>query len=963
MQGHGVAPRRWNTAVRSGTVGSANTAGIRPPLVAPTITNGLAGTVRYYIARMDVTKPGACYNAPPAVTIASPPSPPTGFRAAQASSYLSQGSVGEIIVTDGGKHYPSPPAVTLSATHGSGAVLVANLDGTPPNPTGLHHWEIVEGPPFADDAEVDPIYRAQWYAWRPTTFDIEGSSGSVTDTFYTYGFDCVPPPITLTPRVLTQTYTITGAGSGTGCKIRVGFFGASFWTWRTTPCQVSWTAAWGVSGITLVSAGTGYSENTIVRVTIPSGTAGRNLVLEGCTPGNARNTTTPRFKVSSVTITSGGSGYNVAPEIKLASTTGFGAYAESTVTNGVITGVALESGGGGYKTVPTVTAVSGGAEAFAIARPHLRGKYQCYYRYVDDTPESLGGPIPSNLSPVTEFDAGTGMTRLSWSWTAPTSETGRPLTTELWRTTSNQATTLYRVTTSASTTFTDDLTDEELRNPNRAGYAAMPIVMPNGELNAMRFTMPPNNKAVVVRFQDRMWYGVDTAGTDPVTGAALPATEANSIYFSEVDEPESVPSVNEFVLQQNARDGDSISALIPHGTSLIIMQSRRSYALSYARKPLVDGAVIPLAYRGCLNQRCWDTSGGILYVMDRRGVYSLTPSGDVEDLSAPIADIFRSEIDVANTTWNFLVIDPSTKILRAFVALAGEGSASYPTCALCYSIDAKTWWKERYPRQICSAAPIPMPDGTTGIGIASAGFNYVLGASPYDESRGTIVSVTLTNKGTGYRTPPTVTVTGGSGAVLQAVVDGSGGIGGIWIISGGYGFTTATISIGPPNDPTVNGAVNATATATIGANELSTFVPFRHRTGNFEFPTDASKNGDVDTPRGVAITYKPQPATCDIAMRMYYNSSPHPRHNVVPRDRGSGFRNTVPDGAARLDLGELTTKTGYDSGVARSVFSGKTMQDMRGGDRHVSVEVIGATRTPEPITIYRLDVEGVVGGD
>lgn len=950
VQGGGVAPRRWTGS------GACTNAGIVAPATAPTVAP--SAVKRYYVARIDVTKPGACYNAPPAVTVATPAVQPGGFRAAKATSYLSQSSVGEIIVTDGGKYYPDPPAVSLSATHGSGATFTATLDGTPPSATGLHHWEIVEGPPFADETELMPGDRSQFSAWRPVTLSIPGT-GSATDTFNIIGWDCASPAPVALP--LTLSYTVTGAGAGTGCQIRIGFYGASYWTVTTEPtCVVGYSLAWGVSGITVVNPGSGYSESSVVRVEIAASGAGKKLVLEGCTPGNARNTTTPRFKIASIAVGNQGSGYNVAPEIKIKSTTGFGAYAESTVTGGKVTAVSLETGGGGYRTVPTVTAVSGEAEAFAVARPHLRGKYQCYYRYIDDTTEANGGPIPSNLSPVTEVDTGEGTQRIDWTVTCPTNTDGRALSIELWRTTGNQATALYRVATlfapfgDPTITWIDDLTDEEVRDANRQGYAAMPIVLPNGELNAMRFVPPPNDKAVAVRFQDRIWYGVDTSGSEP-----------NSIYFSEVDEPESVPDVNEFVLQQNARDGDAVTALVPFGASLLIMQNRRCYSLSYAKKPLLDANVTPIAYRGCMSQRCWDTHGGMCYVMDRYGVYAISPSGESEDLSAPIADLFRTKIDFANTTWNFVVVDPKTRILRAFVAFAGDQSAGYPTRVLCYSLDAKTWWVERYPHRISAGVPALTADGEYRCVYATRSGMALVDYGPVDIGRGSITEVTLTNRGAGYRKAPTVTVSGATGAELQAVLDGQGRLGGIWILSGGYDASSPTITISPPDDPTCTAPAQATATcvATSATSSVPLHVPYRYKTGNYEYPTDAVKNGDADAPRAVSITYRPQPSTCEIALRMYYNNSDSPRPNVVPRNRGVGFRASVPDAAARLDMGKLTVEQGADSGVARSVLSGKSLEDMRSADRHVAIEVVGARRTPDPVVIYQLDAAGTVGRD
>jgi hypothetical protein len=955
VQGHGVQSVRYQGFDPQDASAQAHEAGMDAPTLAPEIT--LAVTpVKYYVARVDVTKPGACYWSPPTVTFATSGAAPA--RATKALSYLNQSSVGEIVVSDGGKGYLVPPTVSLGNSHGSGAVVVANLDGTPPNPTGLHHWEIVEGPPFPDETELQAEDRSQFAAWRPVTINIPGT-GSFTDaSFPTATWDCTPPGVVFVGP-MTLNYTVTGAGSGTGCKIRIGFYGATFWTRTTSPCSGGYCLAWGVSGVTIVAPGSGYSESSIVRVVIESSSfasSGKRLVLEGCTPGNARNTTTPRFKISSLSVTNQGSNYNVAPELKITSTSGFGAYAEASVAGGKIVGAALESGGGGYRTVPTVEVVSGGAEAFAVARPHLRGKYQCYYRYVDETPASKGGPIPGVLSPVKEIDCGNGTDHINWTCASGDrpARDSRKHNIEMWRTTSNQSTTLYRVALPAlaAANFKDDLTDEELRNPDRTGYAAMPIVLPNGELNANRFVRPPNDKTVVVRFQDRMWYGVDTSGSEP-----------NSIYFSEIDEPESVPDVNELVLQQNARDGDCIKALIPFGSTLLIMQTRRCYSLTYARKPLIDGSVTPLAYRGCMSQRCWDLHGGLCYAMDRHGIYSITPEGRLEELSGPIDDVFRTQINPLSTTWNFLVVDPKTRILRAFVCLNGENSTQ-PTAALCYSIDAKTWWTERYPQRITAGAVVQMFDMEHRVVYCAKPPNkaVVIDEGSYDLALGTIVSASVTNRGAGYRTPPEVTAPTVPGAKLQAVLDGRGGIGGIWILNGGHGWeppAALTVTIGGPNDPTCTAPVQATATISVGSGPA--YVPYRYKTGNLEYVTDGQKGGDADASRAISVTYRPQPSVCELIVRTYYNNSTHPRPNAVPRDRGAGFRSTVPDGAHRLDMGQLTKSTGSDTGVARAVLSGKTFEDQRSGDKHVSVEMLGARRTAAPVILYQLEVGGVTG--
>lgn len=772
--------------------------------------------------------------------------------------------------------------------------------------------------------------------------------------------------ITLSANATTTAsgVTLTASGTGSGAIIRVNFYGQRI---IETNCAggtafVLFASPMFVRSATVINPGSGYDPDGAVTVEIPAAVtldtttgmmtstvpSSKKLIIECYPPGHSKNTATPRYSVSSINITHPGNSYVVAPEIKITSPSGFGAYATASVTNGQITAVNLESGGGGYKTPPTVTAVAGGAEAFAVARPHLRGKYQCYYRYVDNTTAANGGPIPSNLSPVTEIDTGEGTAWITWTATAPANTDGRTLTVELWRTTGDQALMLYRVGT--GTSLVDDLTDDEVRDPDRAGYAAMPIVLPNGDLNAMRFTPPPNNKSAVVRFQDRFWYGVDTGGSEP-----------NSIYFSEVDEPESVPDINEFVLQQNARDSDAITALAPFGNTLLVMQSRHAFSVSFSKQPIRDANVTPIANRGCLGQRCWDIHAGVCYVMDQYGIYSITPQGDLKDISAPIEDMFRSRIDFANVTWNFVLVDPTKKVLRAFVAFKEDASGGYPTRALCYSIDSNTWWLERYPHRISAGAVAPLTGGDYRPVYGALGGAYLLDEGASDLARGAIATVTVTNKGAGYRTPPTVTVTGGSGGELRAVINASGQVSGIWIVNPGYGYTSGSLTLSAPDDPNCAAPVQATATftATTNASDTSLSPVYRYKTGNRAFPTDmTAKGGGSAQPRDISVTYKPQPSACDLAVRLYYNNSPHARPNVANRNRGVGFTASAVDGASRLNMGAQTAKTGYDTGVAKASFASRSIDDIQSADRHVAVEMIGARRTAEPVVIYTLDVYG-----
>ena len=980
VQGGGIRPLRWIGS------GAATDAGVDAPTAAPGIA--ISPTAKYYVARCDVYKGGEVYYAPPEVTFSAAGStPPT--RPAKASSFLSSASVREIRVIDGGKGYASTPTASLSSTFGSGAQFEAVLDTPDEGPddpansrrTGITDWEIVQGPPFEDEQDVDIAYKTKWQAMGPVTIDVNGNGSGVVSRTVSYSAGGLSPcgtPIAAQVAI-NVPYTITGITAGSGAQVRIGFAGHvyPYLTGCSAPvysvagctdnCRVEFLYSWYVTGVSVIRYGAGFADNDIITLTLPAGgyydtttspftwvtpaPASKSLILRGYSGNNPLNRSSERYAVKTVRIKDGnrGSGYVVAPQIKISSASGFGAYATCTVRDGAIDTVTLENGGGGYKAPPTVEAVAGGAEAFAVARPHLRGLYQCYYRYVDATPEDRGGPVPSNLSPLFEADCGEGTSQITWTFARPT---GRQAKVELWRSTSNEATTLYRVTADAGTgtTFVDDLTDEELRDADRPAYAAMPVVMPNGDLNANRFGIPPSGKAVVVTFQDRMWYGVDTSGTEP-----------NTLYFSEVDEPESVPDINQLVIQQNVQSSDAVTALIPFGSTLLVMQGRHSYALTYVRKPLVDAQVSLIAHRGCLTQRCWDIYDGVAYVMDQYGVYSITPSGEVRPLSDAITDYWRSRIDFSSTAWFMLRFDPALGVLRCFVACKGDGGGLHATRCLTYSPLTGAWWEERYPQRLSGAATITLNNGDYRSIYGGAGGVYVLGDGAVDAARGMVLSVRVTDSGAGYLTPPTATVAGGTGAVLEPSLNGETGVSSIWIKNGGFGYASGTVTISPPNDPTHPAPRQATATFVASPLDRDTPVApsYSYRSGNIEFADDVSSpSGGSQSSRDVRVLYAPQPAPCTVSLRSYYNNAKYPRRNAALRDRGTGFVHSDVEPAARLDMSEYVRKYGATSGMAQALFAGRTIEDIQAADRHVAIGLDGARRTPEPVIFYGVEVDG-----
>lgn len=681
--------------------------------------------------------------------------------------------------------------------------------------------------------------------------------------------------------------------------------------------------------------------------------------------------------VASVNVTNGASNLLVPPQI-LYTGTGYGLELSAAVVNGSIPtgtgGITVVDGGAGFTSPPTLSIRTGGAKATAVMRPTMQGRYQCAYRYFDDSvTAAAGGPIYSSFSPIIEYDAGPTLGYTSTnavSWSAPASAPSRARGVEVWRTSSDQALVFYRVATLAGTTSgtltTDALSDEQLFDPDRAGYAALPVVLPNGDLNAYRFGVPRSDMSVCVAFQDRLFYGVSTSGQKP-----------NSIFYSEFDEFESCPDINELTIQQNVKEPDVLSALAPFSGQLLAFQKFHCYALNYLDDPSVDGNIQLMAYRGCWNQRCWEIFEGQLYAVDDRGVYSMTAGGGVESLSDAIKDIFQNKIyrSASGTPDSFvhLKIDPITRVLRVFCTLLPDAVATQHSTALCYSLDMKSWWIERYPTRIICAAALK-DDVQRVYPVYGTNTRVVRLDSGYEDwARTSITGITITNPGSGYTTPPQIVFANGECAVLDPVLDGSGRVKSIVIKHGGTGYTNnaSFTTVGGGGSGCVGTITTTTTTASGALPSSSVSVPWWFQSGNMELVTDREslKNGNQQS-RAVALTYKPTQDSRKVHLRLFYNNSQYARPNFARRDRGTGFVEDIIANSSVLDMESDRTEIGATaSGVSIARFAGRGIDDAVGNDRHVAVEISSdqpsvIAAPPEPIAnqpiVYEVDVQGVV---
>lgn len=191
----------------------------------------------------------------------------------------------------------------------------------------------------------------------------------------------------------------------------------------------------------------------------------------------------------------------------------------------------------------------------------------------------------------------------------------------------------------------------------------------------------------------------------------------NRLFYSEVDEAESVPYdaeiaannpfggsgyINSIEIQENTGDDDELTALMPFGFALWAIKERHIYRVTFSRQPDIEAAVVMVAERGCLNNRCWVRHDGLAYLMDSSGIYAFD-TNSVEPISLPIQNLWRDgTINLENAQWFFAAVDPAEETVRFYVQFTGD-SDDRPRRALCYHTRHKGWWTETYTNQLSGA--------------------------------------------------------------------------------------------------------------------------------------------------------------------------------------------------------------------------------------------------------------------
>lgn len=710
-------------------------------LLGARTTGGLVSVV--------VTNGGTGYTAPPTVSVG-------GGSGATLYSLLSGTAVGTVVIQGAGTGFSAATTVTFTGGGGTGAAATAYGYTGSVRPMSFFKGR------YADVYGVDGMGRGvRWdgsstgispigIAAPPTAVTMTGASSGVLGTIRSvqlvssgqgYGTE---PKVVFTGGTPTRTAKARAVlASGRVSQVRILDGGAGY---QAVP-KVSFSGGVGsgalfgvtlsgqIASVEIINPGSGYTDSATTAaptlyfstpkgltdahvkftvdqygklesaVILSSGTgattSGLTASVSGGSGSGAQVLVKMRYNVTGVTVNNSGSGYYSPPVVAFRAHTSDVRFIDAAATayvntTGQITGVDVYNGGE-YSLPPKATILETPAIAQADLRPPFRGTYKCAVRYIDNTPSTQGGPRASSISSLAEIDAEAGYDSLNWTFNHGTVD-DRVTAMELWRTTADQSVLLFRVATItrtggtwAAATYSDTLSDSDLSDPERDGYALMPITLPSGQINARRFEIPPGEFSVGCTFQDRAWYAADTTGNRP-----------NTLLFSEIDEPESVPAINELVIQENTGDPDKVVGLVPLGSALLVAQQAHLYRLTYVAQPAIDASLMLIGYRGLLNNRCWDVMGGVAFLVDSVGMYAFDGNSE-EALSVAVDDYWRDKkIDFSKADKFHVRADLTSRTVRFFYCQSGD---TEPTRALCYCVATKAWWEEQFATAITATAP------------------------------------------------------------------------------------------------------------------------------------------------------------------------------------------------------------------------------------------------------------------
>lgn len=384
----------------------------------------------------------------------------------------------------------------------------------------------------------------------------------------------------------------------------------------------------------------------------------------------------------------------------------------------------------------------------------ITGRYQAFVRYVDkdgyfSDPSNISADAVLTAEPYVQYA------------NLPVPSDPRVVLRQIWRNDNGQSDTFWL------DIETDDLTSSELRSYHTDAQLRLSLPMPlfdsDGFSLAYLYGEPAYDKPYLAEYVSRIWAvgtivystgnatvtngsatvtGVGTAWTEFLAGRKFVAGgkeylvlacdedaqtltidppylgssdvfadytlrsydgETNEIYFSGAGQPESFPADNRLSLPQ---DGDEVTGALTFNEALYVLKTRHLYRITAGADPKRDADLKLAAMRGCVSYRCAVPVGGMVFMLDRQGIHAFSGGASPEQVSTPVADLFRAEGTWRRLNWNSdTCLWHGTHMeeqgfVRFYVAM---GSDAQPHNAICIDYRRGRLWVEDYPTAITSS--------------------------------------------------------------------------------------------------------------------------------------------------------------------------------------------------------------------------------------------------------------------
>ena len=425
-------------------------------------------------------------------------------------------------------------------------------------------------------------------------------------------------------------------------------------------------------------------------------------------------------------------------------------------------------------------------------------------------------------------------------------------------------------------------------------------------------------------------YGIEQAEPDDLV-----------LYYSEIDDPEWWNALSGLTIAREKQDGE-MTGLLPLATSMLILFENRSSKLTFRTSPLLssapetggDGRVIQASARGCVNHRCAVKAGPVACLMDYQGCY-LYDDTSVTEISDQIAPMFSPGHEWS-IYWEakesfHAVYDQENVTVRWFVVI---GDGQYPRHAICYHLDRKKWWIEKFPWPVTSSCVGRL--GTRYVMFYGSTARRLFVATEHLDGADINVNRNATLRGTVTSSGP-FTLTDSTAAFSSSLVNSP-----VSIVSGKGARQQNIIVSNTATKITLLRpwliAPDTTSTYQVGS------VDWQWTSSMMKLATKGS-----EMLRGVQVTFTPTERASTIVLRTYGDFAA--TADVFSADYDSdGVTTTNDSDEVKLDL---THSTGFVEISSDSFYAGRGTHR-----RYLTIELNGATNG-EPQRVAEIDVLGV----